>query len=164
MALTTTEVARGQGIDTPNARVFALERAIKRDLADHIVQLRVEHTIGGGVYCRQLEIPAGTVLTGHIHLRGHIAMVVKGIIDVYDGDGPPKTLRAPCIFVSRPGIKRAGFAITDTIFVTVHRLEDPDEQDIEKIEAECVCTTMEEYGATMRETPKKIERLETGEN
>lgn len=159
---------------TRTAKVFALEEAIRRDLSEYLVTLHVEHTIAGGVYCRQLEIPAGTVLTGHIHRREHIAMVVKGVIDVYDGDGPPKTLRAPCIFVSQPGIKRAGFAITDTIFVTVHRLDDPDEQDLDKIEHECVCTTMEEYEkshsdadthpararAISAETPMQNERLE----
>jgi len=158
MALTSIDQKQ-----VPQGRVFALERAIKRDLSEHLVQLQVKHYLAGGLYVRALEIPAGVVLTGHIHKRKHIAMVIQGLIDVYDGDAPPKCLRAPCIFVSEPGIKRAGFAITDTVFVTVHKLDAAGETDIEKIEAECVCKTMEEYAAIAPETPEILERLETGD-
>jgi len=57
-------------------RVFALEGAIKSNFHT-LLTLPVRHYIAGGVYVRELSIPAGTVLTGYIHKHEHIAIVAR---------------------------------------------------------------------------------------
>lgn len=126
----------------PRERVFALEEAIKKNC--ETITLPVRHFIAGGVYARELSIPAGTVLTGYIHKHEHVAIVSTGDISVYDEHGLTR-IKGPHTFISRPGIKRAGYAHEDTLFITIHRMSDPSETDIAELEKEFVTTTYTEF-------------------
>ena len=112
------------------AKMMALENAIKRDLP--LVELECEHIFAHGTYTRVLHIPKGTVLTGHIHRHSCINIVSKGKIVVATDDGD-KELTAPAHFVSSPGVKKAGYALEDTIWINVLPNFD-EERDIELIE------------------------------
>ena len=83
------------------------------------IEGKVDHLFVDGLYARTLYIPAGAVLTGKVHKRDHINFLMKGTIRVMTDDGM-KLLEAPQIISSKKGIKRAGFAITDTEWTTVH--------------------------------------------
>lgn len=83
------------------------------------IEGKVDHLFSDGLYARTLYIPAGAVLTGKVHKRDHINFLMKGTIRVMTDEGM-KLLEAPQIISSKKGIKRAGFAITDTEWTTVH--------------------------------------------
>jgi len=87
-----------------------------------LIDLKTDHFFSDELYARALYIPAGTVLTGKVHRRDHLNFLMKGTIRVMTDEGM-KLLEAPQILTSEKGIKRAGFAITDTIWVTVHHCE-----------------------------------------
>lgn len=89
----------------------------------------VHHHFSDGLYARELRIPADTVLIGHIHLQGQINFLLKGTIRVTTDDGV-KTLTAPQIVVTGPGTKRAGYAITDVVWVTVSATNEKDPEII----------------------------------
>jgi quercetin dioxygenase-like cupin family protein len=89
----------------------------------------VHHHFSEGLYARELRIPADTVLIGHIHLQGQINFLMKGTIRVTTDDGM-KTLTAPQIVVTGPGTKRAGYAVTDVVWVTVSATEETDPEKI----------------------------------
>lgn len=78
----------------------------------------VEHYFSEGLYARKLTLPAGSAIVGHIHLQGQINFLMKGTIRVTTDEGVEE-LTAPQIVVSGPGMKRAGYAITETEWVTV---------------------------------------------
>ena len=78
------------------------------------------HHFAHGVYGRELFIPAGTVLTGKIHRDSTLNVLIQGCIRVTSEDGTVKEMEAPAVFVSPPGCKKVGFAITDTIWLNVH--------------------------------------------
>lgn len=105
------------------------------------VDLPLGHYHIPGVYVRAMMIPEGTVLTGKIHNHECISIVAKGSITVQADDGPTR-LDAGWIGVSKAGIKRAGYAHEDTIFITIHRT---DQTEIEAIEDELVSETYEEF-------------------
>lgn len=84
-------------------------------------QLPIEpvHHFADGLYAREILIPAGTILTGKVHSTEHLNIVSKGRIAVWTEDGM-KIIAAPCTIVSRPGTKRVGFALEDTVWTTIH--------------------------------------------
>lgn len=92
------------------------------------------HHFAPGVYARELFIPAGVVLTGKIHKTRHLNIISKGRIAVATEQGP-KVVEAPHIMVSDPGTKRAGYALEDTIWITIHVTE---ETDLDKIEQQVI--------------------------
>jgi quercetin dioxygenase-like cupin family protein len=118
--------------------VVAVEQQVKQ-LPQ--VALPLEHGFAPGVYARKLFIPKGTVLTGKIHKYAHWNIVLQGHIEVMTERGV-QHIRAPAMFVSPPGTKRAGFAHEDTVWVTMHPTN---ETDPETIERDVVVDTFEEY-------------------
>ena len=84
-------------------------------------QLPIEpvHHFADNLYAREILIRAGTILTGKVHSTEHLNIVSAGRIAVWTEDGM-KIVAAPCTLISRPGTKRVGFAIEDTVWTTIH--------------------------------------------
>lgn len=118
--------------------ILKLEDALKTQKQ---VELPCAHHFADGVYARELLIPKGTVLTGKIHKYECINFLTMGVIRVANGGEETKTIVAPYTFVSPPGTKRAGFALEDSIWITVHRT---DSKDLEDIEAEMIVTDFDQ--------------------
>lgn len=120
--------------ENPNAAVQELEDAMVG--MKLCLDMDTEHHFIGGLYARELHIPAGVTLTGKIHKHDHLNFLMKGKISVMTDGGVVKTLEAPAIIPATKGIKRAGYAHTDTTWVTVHVCEATtvDEADEELVE------------------------------
>ena len=139
------------------AKVFHLERFL---LQAQPVECPLKHYFADGCYVREIFMPAGAMVTGHIHKHEHIAHVSCGEFWVYDGTGRTEHIKAPMTFVSKPGIKRALWIIEDTIFLTIHRLRDPDERRIPILEDEYISRTEEDFSRYIDALPvPKIEEL-----
>jgi hypothetical protein len=118
-------------ISTPSREmVMRLEKEILK-YPQH--EFQVKHHFSPGIYIRELLIPAGALLTGKIHRHEHFCIISAGDLSVLTEHGVVR-LQAPCTFLSKPGIKRAGFAHADTVFSTVHS-NPTNETDLTKIEA-----------------------------
>jgi hypothetical protein len=102
----------------------------------------VHHHFAPGVYMRELRIPKGAVLTGKIHRTAHLNILAKGDISVLTEHGV-KRLVAPCVIQSSAGIKRAGYAHEDTVWITVHPTT---ETNLDKLEAELIAPSFEALG------------------
>jgi quercetin dioxygenase-like cupin family protein len=117
--------------------IVALEAAMR----EHPDAIRPEdfvtrHYFANGLYAREIEIPAGVRLVGKAHFSEHINIVSKGRIVVFTDEGE-REITAPCTFVAKPGTKRAGYAIEDTVWTTIHS-NPTHETDIAKLERELV--------------------------
>lgn len=77
---------------------------------------------------REMTIPAGVVLTGAVHRDRHLNIVSRGRIVVWTEEGM-REIVGPCEFWSEPNTKRAGYALEETVWTTVHPNPD-DETDI----------------------------------
>jgi len=82
------------------------------------VEIPVKEFYIGGMYAREIIIPADTFLTGRIYLEDHYDIMVSGDIVVTSDDGA-KILSGFNFFESFRGKKRAGYAITDTRWITI---------------------------------------------
>jgi hypothetical protein len=89
------------------------------------VDCPVRHFFAPGLYAREMTIPAGVVLTGAVHKTQHLCTVSKGHIWVDDGTGA-KELFAGMTFASPAGAKRAGMAVSTTVFTTYHATDTTD--------------------------------------
>jgi hypothetical protein len=98
------------------------------------VELETEHYFSGGMYCRKLTRPAGTVIVGKVHLKDHFFLCAKGEIIAWSEKGM-KTLKAGDIIESKQGTKRVTYAVTDAIGITFHKT---DKTDLDEIEAELI--------------------------
>lgn len=87
-----------------------------------------------GVYARELTIPADTVAIGKTHGKEHLLIVVKGDVTIVTDQGRHR-IRAPAVFTSPAGVKRALYTHEDTTFITIHPT---DETDLDKIEADII--------------------------
>lgn len=106
------------------------------------IEMPVTHHFAPGVYMRELFIPKGTLLTGKIHRTEHLNILAQGEIVVITEDGP-KRLKASTVIKSQPGIKRVGYALEDSVWITVHHNLD-ECRDPDLIEERLTARTFEE--------------------
>lgn len=119
------------------------------------VEIDVRNYFAGGIYEREIFVRAGTLITGKIHLTEHLAKLTSGRMRLYS-EGVEGVFEGPMTIVSKPGIKRMGFAETDCYFSTFHVVGD--ETDVEKIENTLVVSSMQEYLEQTGEN-KKLEDM-----
>ncbi|MFM9928212.1 hypothetical protein VLK31_34955 [Variovorax sp. H27-G14] len=108
------------------------------------VDCPLQHVFAPGMYLRTIFIPAGTFLVGKIHKHQHGNILSQGHVRVFTEGGGVKELHGPVTMVSAPGTKRAVFAVTDTVWSTIH-LNPTNETDLAKIEADVIAPTYADY-------------------
>lgn len=97
-------------------------------------ELQTEHYFHGGMYCRKVTRPAGTLIVGKVHKKDHFFLCAKGEIIAWSEKGMVR-LQAGDIIESKPGTKRVTLAVTDAIGVTFHKTS---KTNLDKIEKELI--------------------------
>jgi mannose-6-phosphate isomerase-like protein (cupin superfamily) len=96
--------------------------------------LVTDHYFSGGMYCRKLFRPAGTLIVGKKHKYDHLFVCVMGEIIAWSEKGMV-TLKAGDVIESKAGTKRVTLAKMDSIGMTIHKT---DKTDLDEIEAEII--------------------------
>src|ERR1043166_6557165 len=117
----------------------------------------IDPKYGCCAYAREMFVPKGYVIVGKIHKHAHLNFLMKGKMSVASENGT-QIVEAPMIMVSQPGIKRAGYALEDSIWVTVHLTEHVGEEHLEEIEEEVIAKNYEELG--LISSAAELSRLE----
>jgi len=130
-------------LETLDSPATTLAKIPTRDQIDQLeadvgavpqIELLVQNDFCPGFYARSVLIPAGTVLVGKVHATEHIFMVTQGDISITTDEGVIR-VQAPYQAICKPGMKRAGYAHTDTVCVNIHITN---ETDLDKLEAELI--------------------------
>jgi hypothetical protein len=79
-----------------------------------------KHYFHGGMYCREVFRHAGVLVVGAVHKKEHFYLIVSGTALITNGDGAAQEVTGPYLFQSKPGTKRAVYALTDTLCMTFH--------------------------------------------
>ena len=111
----------------------------------------LKHSFSDGIYVREIFIPAGMFITGKIHKHAHPNFLMSGEVDVVTKDGK-ETIIGPCSMMSPAGTKRALYAKTDLVWITIHH-NPTNTQDPKKLEQIVIADSFEEYD--------KFERLQS---
>lgn len=122
----------------PLKNILALENELRK-----LPQIEPQITshFSEGVYAREMFMPKGATVTGKIHKRRNMNILVKGEVSVTTDIGVVR-VRAPFIVVSPPGVKRAAYAHEDSIWVTIHGTH---ETDLAALESEFTAESPEDY-------------------
>lgn len=132
--LPSNEYYRHKVVDLETAMIQEFGNGGTDDIAP------VSHYHCEGNYAREIFIAKGTCMIGKIHKHEHINVLSAGHCYVVTEAGREE-LRAPKTFISSPGIKRAVYAIEDTVWTTIHPT---DSIDLEEIESEVIAKSYEE--------------------
>lgn len=141
-----------QGIyQTPEemrGKIMALEAAIRTQpgsIDQSGIDSLTHHHFAPGVYMRELYIPKGTLLTGMIHKTEHLNIFAGGDLSVWTDHGMRRLVSYE-IILSKPGIKRVGYAHEDSVWITVHP-NVKDEKDVKALEDMLVTNDFAELDA-----------------
>lgn len=92
----------------------------------HAVPIRtpVTHHFSDNIYCREIFMPAGSVVVGKKHATRHLNVVLSGECEIWTVQ-EHMHLKAGAIFESMAGVQKVVKMITDVRFLTIHY--NPDE-------------------------------------
>ena len=136
---------------SPVEQIETVEQAIRE--INRPPDIETKHYFAGGVYEREIHVPAGSLITGKIHLTEHLAKLTKGTMTIF-ANGESNTFTGPCTFVSQPGIKRMGYAHDDCVFSNFHFVGDI--ETAEEAEKLLVVDTNEQYLIAQQSEVKKL--------
>ena len=108
----------------------------KMDLAEAMLKVpqaecSVVHRFGPGVYIREATYPAGVIISGLEHVGEHINVLLKGRINVVDGDGSISYMEAPYMFVAKAGSK-VGYTLEEVVWQNIYSTSETDIEVLEK--------------------------------
>ena len=84
-----------------------------------LIDCPLRHFFTPGLYCREIFMPAGTMLTSKIHKTEHPFVVSMGRLSVIKEEGN-QLIEAPFTGVTYPGTRRVLYIHEDTIWTTFH--------------------------------------------
>jgi hypothetical protein len=87
----------------------------------------------GGMYTREIFMPAGAWVVSHIHRTAHPFVVLSGIVMVWTREKGVETLTGGYLGFTAPGTQRILYIVEDTVWVTFHATELQDVKAIEGV-------------------------------
>lgn len=106
---------------------------VQQQVADHaeLIDVPIQNHFAPGVYMRQMDAKAGTLVVSKMHRTEHMNILLKGSLTVVTENGI-ELLTAPVVLKSMPGTKRIGYFHEDSSWITVHPTNSTDLEEIEK--------------------------------
>ena len=83
------------------------------------------HRFAPSVYMREVTMPTGSFVIGHEHNTEHFNVVLSGKARVMI-DGVIEDIIAPCVFISKPSVRKILFIVEEMKWATVHPTEQTD--------------------------------------
>ena len=127
-------IVYGKGFDVQaplRQRVEALQAEVSK-LPQY--EPETKHYFHGGMYCREVFREGGVLVVGAVHKKEHFYLIVSGTGAITTDEGVQE-VTGPHLFMSKPGTKRAVYAVTDARCMTFHAIE---AKTVEEAEAELV--------------------------
>lgn len=119
------------------------------------IDMPVQHHFAPGVYMRQMDAAAGTLVVSKMHRTEHMNILLKGSLTVATEDGI-QLMTAPCVLKSMPGTKRIGYFHEDSSWITIHPTSDT---DLEKIEQQVIVPD-DEIDQFLASLPNRLKEIE----
>ena len=144
-------------MDVKNRSYIDVVRDVQQQLTNSPDQIEVpiQHHFAPGVYMRQMDAAAGTLVVSKMHRTEHMNILLKGSLTVATENGI-EYLKAPAVIKSMPGTKRIGYFHEDSSWITVHPTE---ETDLEKIEQQVIVPD-DEIDQFLASLPNRLKEIE----
>jgi hypothetical protein len=109
------------GLGPTNAQIETLEARLLplAGINAPEIECPLTHQFAPGIYFRTILMRRGLFIIGHEHLTEHFNIVHRGRARVWI-EGVVETITGPCVFVSKPGVRKALLILEDMEYSTVH--------------------------------------------
>lgn len=121
-------VKEGFDLRTTNSKLELAEALLKQKQPLN----SIVHRFGGGLYIREAYYKKNFLIIGQEHVSEHMNVLLKGSINVIDGDGQVQTLVAPHMFVAKAGSK-VGFTLEDVVWQNIYVTSSTDVEYLESV-------------------------------
>ena len=129
------KIGTENAIDGLLANIYhQLPAATKEMMAMPQAECPVVHHFGPGLCVREVSMPAGTLAVGHKQKFEHMNVLLKGSVMIVNDDGTTKVLKAPLMFIGKPG-QKVGYVLEDLVWQNIYAT---DLKDVDAIEAHFV--------------------------
>ena len=129
------KIGTENAIDGLLANIYRqLPAATKEMMAMPQAECPVVHHFGPGLCVREVSMPAGTLAVGHKQKFEHMNVLLKGSVMIVNDDGTTKVLKAPLMFIGKPG-QKVGYVLEDLVWQNIYAT---DLKDVDAIEAHFV--------------------------
>ena len=120
-------------MDVKNRSYIDAVRDVQQQLSESpdVIDVPVQHHFAPGVYMRQMDAAAGTLVVSKMHRTEHFILFLTGSLSVLTENGI-EHIKAPCIQRTMPGTKRVAYFHEDSTCMTIHPTESIDLEVIEK--------------------------------
>ena len=109
---------------------------IKALINEEQVDLNEQHLFADGMYCRQVLMPKGSLVVGHIHKKQAINVLASGTIWIKtEMEDEWEEISAPFVNTTPGGMRKIIYVIEDAYFMNIFRT---DETELDKLYDECV--------------------------
>lgn len=89
-------------------------------------ELPLTHTFSDGIYAREIFMPKGMIVIGHVHNTTHLNIVSTGSAYVMDSEGRVSKITAPFTFESKAGVRKILYILEDMFWTTIHNTDETD--------------------------------------
>lgn len=90
----------------------------------------ITHHFAGGVYAKEMRIPAGSAIGKHVHDFDHLSALVAGSVRLTVA-GVARDYTAPAVLIIKAGAEHVVHAIADSVWMCLHRSDVVDELQID---------------------------------
>jgi len=127
-AINSVAVKEGFDLRTTDSKLELAEVLLKQKQPFN----SIIHRFGGGLYIREAHYKKNFLIVGQEHVSEHMNVLLKGSINVIDGDGQVQTLVAPHMFVAKAGSK-VGFTLEDVVWQNIYVTSSTDVEYLESV-------------------------------
>ncbi|MDM1247101.1 hypothetical protein HX005_06855 [Acinetobacter sp. R933-2] len=119
--------------DIQNKAYIDVVRDVQQQIQDsaELIDVPIQNHFAPGVYLRQMDAKAGTLVVSKMHRTEHMNILLTGSLTVATENGI-ELMKAPVVLKSMPGTKRIGYFHEDSSWITVHPTNSTDLEEIEK--------------------------------
>jgi len=90
------------------------------------------HHFAGGVYCKQMHLPAGFEAVTHVHRYDHLSVLAAGVVEVRTDDAA-QIYEAPAVIVIPAGVRHGIVAFKDAVWLCIHATEETDPARVDEV-------------------------------
>lgn len=91
---------------------------------------KIIHHFSDGLYAKETRIPAGIVLSQHVHSFDHLSILASGIVEV-EIEGQSAQLEGPLCINIEAGKAHKVTALTPVVWYCIHATDEKDAENID---------------------------------
>jgi quercetin dioxygenase-like cupin family protein len=112
---------------------MSMREHLEHLLAQPQVDTGTVHHFAGGVYCKQMHLPAGCGAITHAHRYDHLSVLAAGEVDVWTTENGTRRYVAPAVITIAAGVQHGIHAHRDAVWLCIHATDETDPERVDDV-------------------------------